>query len=510
MNSGIVCALTAFIIWGLYPLYWKQLDSIPALQLALHRIVWSFVILAFIMSILRQWTTFYQSLTYRIVSIYTVSTCCIFTNWYILVWAINAGYILETSLGNFINPLINVVFGVVIFKEVLRKLQWLSVALAASGVLVVAIAYAKFPWIALTGAITLAIYGLVKKVAPLSPLHGLFLETAILFPPSFIYLLVLQIEGTGAFLHVDALKNTLIIGGGVVTIVPLLLFSAAAQSVPLSVIGIIAYVSPSVRFAIGALVYHETLTSFQLCGFILVWVALVVFTLESYAISRQKQPQLMDDIEATYIVIMTPLIETSLGMFITPLMNVMLGVVIFKEKLSKWQWISIFIVCCGVTVCAVAYGRFPWIAITTAVTFGFYSLIKKKAPLVPLHGMMLETLILLPAALIYLIVVECKGTGSFLHTTVGTNLLLVGGGPVTILPLLIFSAAAQLIALSLLGILQYIQPTLQFLIGVLVYHEPLSMVKLVGFILVWLKESNTDIVLTPRESNANAQYIEEI
>ena len=309
LQTGIAHAITSFVIWGLYPLYWKQLQSIPALQLALHRIVWSFVLLGLLLSVLRQWNALYASLGWRVLGIYTLSTCCIFTNWYILVWAINAGYILETSLGNFINPLINVVFGVVLFKESLRWVQWTAVGLAFSGVLVVAIAYGTFPWIALTGAFTFALYGLIKKQAPLSPLHGLFLETAILLPPSIVYLVVVEVQGTGAFLHVNALQNVMIVGGGVVTIAPLLLFSSAAKSVPLSLLGILAYLSPSVRFAIGALVYHESLTLFQLIGFVLVWAALVLYTLDSCVASANAKAAEASstNIEASdYEVVLTP------------------------------------------------------------------------------------------------------------------------------------------------------------------------------------------------------------
>ncbi|OQR84905.1 membrane protein [Achlya hypogyna] len=307
MNTGLLCAIGCFVIWGMFPLYWKQLDDVPALQLALHRIVWSFVLLVIILTVFRQWTELYQGMTWRIIGVYTLSTCCIFTNWYILVWAINAGYILETSLGNFINPLISVGFGVAIFMEKLHMWQWVSIALAAGGVLIVAIAYDKFPWIALTGAFTFALYGLLKKWAPLRPIHGLFLETAILLPASMTYLVFAQAHGTGVFLRVSPLHDVLIVGGGIVTVVPLFLFSYAARRVPMSLLGVLAYIAPSVRFIIGSLVYHEALSTFQLSGFILVWVALVIFTVQGLAASRQESLT-TDDTEATrvFALMLTP------------------------------------------------------------------------------------------------------------------------------------------------------------------------------------------------------------
>ncbi|KDO28604.1 RarD protein [Saprolegnia parasitica CBS 223.65] len=283
MQPGVVYALSAFITWGLYPLYWKQLTSVPDIQLAMHRIAWSFVLLAIILSVKQQWIAFKRGISsWKVLGTYALSSVFIFTNWYILVWAINAGYIVETSLGLFINPLINVLFGVVIFKETLSKWQWAAIGLAFSGVVVVAVAYGKFPWVAFTTAITFALYGLIKKQAPLNPLHGMMLETSILFPIAVMYLVYAESQGIGAFLHVSVGRNALLIGGGVVTVVPLLLFSAAAQLIPLSLLGILQYIAPSLQFLLGTLVYDEPLSMFKLVGFILVWTALALYTAEGF------------------------------------------------------------------------------------------------------------------------------------------------------------------------------------------------------------------------------------
>ncbi|OQS03255.1 membrane protein [Thraustotheca clavata] len=304
MEPGVLYALVAFITWGLYPLYWKQLNGIPDMQLAMHRIVWSFVLLSIVMTFKRQWTEFYRGIkSWRILGLYTMSSIFIFTNWYLLVWAINAGYIVETSLGVFINPLINVMFGVLIFKEKLFPWQWVSVALVCSGVVVCAVAYGKLPWIALTMAITFALYGLIKKQAPLSALHGMTLETIILLLPALVYLIYVECKGTGAFGHVSALMDCLLIGGGVVTIYPLLCFAAAAQLIPLSLLGILQYIQPTLQFLLGILAYGEPLSMFQLIGFILVWAALVTYTVDGLVRSRRDHKEVIS--------VQTPVSEAS-------------------------------------------------------------------------------------------------------------------------------------------------------------------------------------------------------
>ncbi|KDO28603.1 hypothetical protein SPRG_06459 [Saprolegnia parasitica CBS 223.65] len=283
IDPGVVYALAAFVTWGLYPLYWKQLYGIPDLQLAMHRIVWAFVVLAGILTYKRQWTELKRGVSsWKVLGTYALSSVFIFTNWYLLVWAINAGYIVETSLGVFINPLINVIFGVLIFKETLYLWQWVSIGFACSGVVVVAVAYGKLPWIALTMALTFALYGLIKKQAPLNALHGMVLETSILFPIALTYLIVVECQGSGAFGHVDVVTDVLLIGGGVVTVVPLLWFSLAAQLIPLSLLGVMQYIQPTLQFLLGTLVYNEPLSMFKLAGFILVWAALITYTVEGF------------------------------------------------------------------------------------------------------------------------------------------------------------------------------------------------------------------------------------
>src|SRR5512139_2387334 len=190
MKKGVWLGIGAYAAWGLFPIYWKWLHAVPALQLLAHRIVWSFLLLTGVLLVLRQWRAFRaEALHRRTLGIYLIAGLLLSINWGTYVWAVTAGYIVETSLGYFINPLLNVLLGVIILHERLRRAQWFAVGLAAAGVIYLAFAYGSLPWIALTLAFSFGLYGLVKKLAPLGALHGLTLETAILFVPMLLYLI---------------------------------------------------------------------------------------------------------------------------------------------------------------------------------------------------------------------------------------------------------------------------------------------------------------------------------
>jgi chloramphenicol-sensitive protein RarD len=282
MNKGIWYALGAYLTWGLFPIYWKLLAGIPALQLLGHRIFWSFLLLFGIVLFARQVKVFRASLNRRVLLIYSVAAVLIAINWLTYVWAVGAGFIIETSLGYFINPLLAVLFGVIFLRERLRPLQWLPIGLAAAGVLYLTFAYGSLPWVALTLAFSFAFYGLVKKTAPLGALHGLTLETGILFLPAIAFLLFSEFSGTGAFMHTSPLQDAMLIGAGLVTVVPLWMFSTAAQRIPLTMIGILQYVNPTMQFLLGVLIYKEPFDHRRLIGFGVVWVALILFGLEGY------------------------------------------------------------------------------------------------------------------------------------------------------------------------------------------------------------------------------------
>jgi chloramphenicol-sensitive protein RarD len=289
-DRGILYAVGAYIAWGFFPIYWKLLTHVPALQLLGHRILWSFILLSVILLLTRRWVDFRSHLTLRVIRIYLVAALLIGVNWLTYVWAINAGFIIETSLGYFINPLLSVLLGVIFFREKLRPLQWVPILLATAGVLYLTLTYGSLPWIALTLAVTWGFYGLVKKAAPLGSLYGVALETGILFLPALGFLIFADISGSGIFLHSGIQTDLLLAGAGAVTTIPLLMFASAAKSISLSTIGILQYISPSLQFLVGFLVYHEPLSPSRLIGFGIVWLALIIFGLENRVAHRTPPP----------------------------------------------------------------------------------------------------------------------------------------------------------------------------------------------------------------------------
>lgn len=287
-KKGLWLAFGAYFTWGLFPIYWKWLQGVPALQLLGHRIVWSFLLLLVFIFWARRWRDFRSLLNRRVLVIYTAAALLIGVNWLTYVWAVNAGFIVETSLGYFINPLLSVALGVLFLRERLRLLQWIPILMAAAGVIYLTVSYGSLPWIALTLAFSFAIYGLVKKTAPLGALYGLTLETGLLFLPAVAYLTFGQAAGAGAFLHNGLLTDILLVGAGLVTTIPLLMFASAAQRIPLSMIGLMQYLAPTLQFSLGVLVYHEPFDHHRLVGFSIVWAALIFFWGEGFFASRKS------------------------------------------------------------------------------------------------------------------------------------------------------------------------------------------------------------------------------
>ena len=288
MNRGILNGIAAYALWGFFPIYWKLLHDVPAPQLLSHRIGWSFLLLLAVILVTKQWDDFRSTFNARIFRIYFIAAILIGVNWLLYVWAVNEGHILETSLGYFINPLLSVLMGVFFLRERLRLAQWIPVVLAAIGVAYLTFTYGRLPWIALSLAFSFGFYGLVKKLAPLGSLYGLTLETGILFVPAVIYLGIAQANSTAAFLHSGVTADLLMIGAGVVTTIPLLLFASAAKQIPLSMIGILQYLAPTIQFLLGILVYKEPFDQSRLIGFGIVWLALIAFWVENYLASRRS------------------------------------------------------------------------------------------------------------------------------------------------------------------------------------------------------------------------------
>ena len=288
MNPGILYALAAYVLWGLLPIYWKWLLAVPAVQVVGHRIAWSFIMLLVFILITRQWQRFRSGLNRRSLSLYLLASTLLTVNWLVYVWAVNAGNIIETSLGYFINPLVSIVFGMVFLRERLRPGQWVPVLLAASGVIYLTFMFGSLPWIALTLAFTFGFYGLVKKIAPLGSLHGLTLETGFVFVPAVCYLVYVELAGTGRFGHLGPETDLLMIGAGLITIAPLLLFASAASRISLTLVGIMQYIAPTIQFLIGVFMYHEPFSRERLVGFALVWIALLLFTLEGIYVRHMR------------------------------------------------------------------------------------------------------------------------------------------------------------------------------------------------------------------------------
>ena len=289
MKKGILLAIGAYSCWGLFPLYWKLLHHVPAMQVIGYRIVWSFLCLAIALLVLHQWNTFRDNaFGKRVLGIYMMAALLIGVNWLTFIWAVSANHIVEVSLGYYIGPLISVLLGVLFFRENLRLWQWVSIGLAFAGVLYLTIAFGSLPWIALTLAITFSLYGLVKKLAPLSSLNGLLLETSILLLPAIGYLIFSNKAGNGTFLHTGFWIDALLIGGGLVTTIPLLMFASAAQRIPLSLIGILQFIGPTLQFLIGILVYHEPFTQTKMVGYSFVWIAFSFFCLEGFITYRKS------------------------------------------------------------------------------------------------------------------------------------------------------------------------------------------------------------------------------
>lgn len=288
-NKGLMYGIGAYLMWGFFPLYFKALQAVPSLQIVFHRVVWSFLFLILVVLVKKEWSSFKnQAARPKTVLIYALAATLLAINWLVYVYGVTSDQVVETSLGYFINPLLSVALGVIFLREQLRPAQWLPIALAAIGVLYLTLQVGTLPWIALALAFTFGLYGLLKKVAPLGALHGLTLETAILFLPALLYLLYAERQGFGAFGHLSWMENLLLMLVGVVTAIPLLMFAAAARAIPLFMIGLLQYIAPTCQFLLGVFVFHEPFTPARLVGFAIIWFALVLYWLEGY-LARRRQ-----------------------------------------------------------------------------------------------------------------------------------------------------------------------------------------------------------------------------
>lgn len=281
MNRGTLYAAGAYVAWGFLPIYWKALHSLPALEILAHRVAWGALVAIVLVTYRIRWGWLGAVLASRRTLLTFVASALLLSfNWFVYIWAVNAGYVIETSLGYFINPLINVLLGVLFLRERLRGGQALAIAIAAAGVLYLTFQYGALPWIALALASSFGLYGLLRKTASIGSLEGFTLETLLLFLPSVGYLIFREAQGGAAFGHAGAGTELLLVGAGVMTAIPLLLFGAGARRLTLTSLGILQYIAPTLQFLLGVLVYGESLTPQRLIGFVLIWLALAVYTVE--------------------------------------------------------------------------------------------------------------------------------------------------------------------------------------------------------------------------------------
>lgn len=288
MHHGLWAAAASYIIWGLFPLYFHQLSQVPALEIVAHRSVWSLVFVAGVLAVQRRWAWLREALRQpKVLGTYAAAALLLSSNWLIYVWAVNHGHVLEASLGYFINPLVNVLLGVLVLHERPRKLQWLALGVAAVGVLWMAVAMGTPPWVALALALSFGFYGLIKKMAPLGSLEGLSLETLLLAPiavPALLWLTLHSPDGG----HSPSTWAWLLVAGPL-TAIPLLLFGYGAQRVSMGTLGLLQYLAPSLQFVLGWMVFQEPLSPQRLLGFALIWAALALYSLDSWRTFRARE-----------------------------------------------------------------------------------------------------------------------------------------------------------------------------------------------------------------------------
>ncbi|CAA9492234.1 MAG: Uncharacterized inner membrane protein RarD [uncultured Solirubrobacteraceae bacterium] len=287
LRSGLAAGAGAYLLWGLFPLYWPLLKPAPPIEILAHRVVWSVVFLAVIVGVTGGFA-WVLTLGRRRALLLALAAALITINWGTFIYGVNSGHVVETSLGYFMNPLVTVALAVGLLGERLRHLQLVAVAIAAVAVIVLAVDYGRPPWIALTLAMSFALYGLIKKRANVDGVRSLAIETAFLVLPALGYLLWLGATGAGTFTSEGTGHAALLAAGGIATAVPLMLFGAAAIRVRFTTLGLLQYIAPTMQFVIGVLLYGEAMPATRLAGFALVWLALAVFTFDAIHSGRAK------------------------------------------------------------------------------------------------------------------------------------------------------------------------------------------------------------------------------
>ncbi|GEK30126.1 MAG: EamA family transporter RarD [Kurthia sp.] len=294
-KKGVLAAALAYILWGLVPLYWKQLENVSSNEIITSRIVWSFVLTIIFVVLIKQWKLLISDVkmlwkNQKSFWALFAASYLISVNWYIFIWAVNNNHIIETSMGYYINPLISVLLGVIFLKEKLSKAQLLACIFALGGVLILVISYGTFPFVSLGLAFSFGIYGLLKKQIKLDATRGLVIETFFILPVALGYYIYLFAVDTPAMFNINISTTLLLIGTGAITAVPLILFAIGAQNIPLYLVGFFQYIAPTMTLIIGTFVYGEKFGGIELVAFSCIWIAIIIF---SFATVRElKKPKL--------------------------------------------------------------------------------------------------------------------------------------------------------------------------------------------------------------------------
>lgn len=290
MNPGIIYAALAYGIWGLFPLYFRQITYVPALEVIMHRTVWSLVFVLGLLLVLRRWRWVGEVLRQpRVLGAFACSALLLSCNWLTYVWAVQNQHVLDASLGYFILPLVNIALGFIFLGERPRHGQWVAVGIASTGVLWLAVQAERTPWIALILALTFGVYGLLRKIATLGALEGLALETVWLAPLAMLYMGFSTWQGNGVIAQGDTHTLAWLLLAGPLTAIPLLLFAAGARRIPMTTLGILQYISPTLLFLLSVAVFKESMQLARLIGFALIWTALLIYSLESWHFSLRTK-----------------------------------------------------------------------------------------------------------------------------------------------------------------------------------------------------------------------------
>ena len=285
-NKGLLFGISAYLIWGLLPLYWQLVEEAGAYEILAHRGIWSLLLCALLLALRKQIkSAFIMVRSSRTLSLLFLASGLLSINWAVYIWSVTVNRVVEAALGYYITPLINVTFGVLLLRERLRPLQWTAVGLASVGVMILTVGYGALPWIALVLSISWGSYSLIKKSLNLGALETLSVETLFAFLPNLVYLFIIENNGTAEFGD-GIVMSLLLFGAGAATVVPLLLFNGSTTRLPLSTVGLLQYITPTIMFFIGIFINNEDISPTKVAGFVFIWIALAVLSRDLYRSSR--------------------------------------------------------------------------------------------------------------------------------------------------------------------------------------------------------------------------------